>query len=203
MYSSACSPDRFKFSACRPMSMVIFIAGWMAAVASCGLVEEQTPPAQVEYAGSGCDGLSLQDQQSWVEDVAALVEPHGDYCDNELLVWQYDGADRTLSLLHQRLVANCSSSRKIELRRDGDTLVVDEVDLTTLGQAASCECVFDLGARVEDVASGSLRLRLERSVVEDFSGQVSPGTQFEGELDLAQGGGVVVLSDASTVWCEP
>ncbi len=163
----------------------------LLAVAACGDDGGTPPPGGLEVteAISTCGGF-LHDGAS------PKGPPSPDpatYCDAERLFWRYEGPTKTLSLLDARVVLNCCGDHAIEVAREGETLVLTEVDEPEGGTTrCKCVCVYDYAADISPIEPGILAVRIVRRVTE----QMPPSaTVWEGSLDLSMGEGQVILED--------
>jgi hypothetical protein len=150
---------------------------------------------------SECDGFSSQQQ-------ALQVQPptpdRGDdlYCDAERLYWEYDGGANRLILLNTRAMLNCCGEHDMDIEEiEGGYLVTETDDPGSEGRCL-CTCPFDFLMYIDGVASGTVKLQLERAVTDWPEGS---GTLIDVELDLSTGSGVFVIeeSDASGFCEEP
>lgn len=143
-------------------------------------------------AVSDCGGFSKQGRPF-------LATPAA-YCDAEVLQWEYAAATSTLELADNRAGLNCCGDHDIKVEEKEGVYVFTETDRPPENSArCRCTCVFDFGITVEGVAEGVVPVRLER-VISDFP--EGSGLIYEGELDLGQGSGSVVLDTAPAVFCQ-
>lgn len=142
---------------------------------------------------SGCGGFGAEPAQG-----AFALRADG-YCDAEVLRWQYDAAAGTLALSDERVMLNCCGDHAMDVVIEDGVWVVTETDEPEGGSGrCHCLCVFDFALTVEDVAAGTIALRLLRFVTETGETLV-----WEGALDLAEGAGAIVLDETSVEpWCE-
>jgi hypothetical protein len=117
------------------------------------------------------------------------------YCDAELLRWQFQAG--TLSLTDQRVELNCCGLHGMQVELVDGVYLVTETDEPGDGRC-HCMCVFDFNVVAEGIPEGVIRVRLERMVTDwpEASGLV-----WEGDLDLAQGSGEIVVSSAPSSFC--
>jgi len=150
-------------------------------------------PAYKDPLTSACGGLGNE----------ALALTSGDYCAAEVIDWAYDAETGELSLLHQRTTLNCCGQHSVSADWDGDTIVVTSIDSPEgMGARCACMCVFDFGLTVTDVVAGAAPQALVWGEVVTDDDQEEPRVVFDGTLDLSQGSGRIVISDAESMWCQ-
>jgi len=130
---------------------------------------------------------------------AARALTSAEYCAAEALDWRYDSATGDLALTHSRVGLNCCGQHAVAAEWNGDTLAVAASDAPD-GDRCRCDCVFDFALTVTGVSidQSPLHLAWDLAVSEAAAARVV----FDGDLDLSQGSGRVVLSDAPVMGCE-
>jgi hypothetical protein len=145
-------------------------------------------------------GLSFTQAVSECGGFAAQQKDHipspGDYCAQELLLWQYDAATHTLDLSNNRVSLNCCGVHTIDITIELGVMIVTENDAPGSARC-HCMCVYDYTAQVAyvpaDDAGDPLSMRIVRNVTDSEDG---PVTVWEGAIDLLDGSGMEVV-DAS------
>jgi hypothetical protein len=175
-------------------ALLLLTLAWMTAVAAgC------TPLVQEDRV-SACGGFDSAANSQ------ALTADEASYCDAEILRWRYEGALDKLTLTNTRVLLNCCGEHSMTVHQEGDTYIVTERDapeqigpLPGSGARCGCMCVFDYELAVQGVAGDSIALRLVREVTDSDAGVE---TVWEGELDLSEGQGGIVLDETDVEpWC--
>lgn len=134
-------------------------------------------------------------------DSSGAGEPAG-YCDAEVLHWSYDAVSEELVLTDNRIELNCCGVHDMTIEKQGDVYVVTETDTPEVfdGYEArcGCMCVFDYSLTADPIAEDVIQVRIIRNVTDDNQGLQ---LVFEGELDLRDGSGSVVIDDTPSDWC--
>ncbi len=155
-------------------------------------------PAEGE--GEGPEDCELVDQTGGIS--ACGGQPHapgGDYCDAEVLEWSYDPATGTLTVVDKRAHLNCGGKRDIVIVLEGDVWVIRETDSPGEEGRMRCMCMFDFDLEARCLPGGTMRVRLERIITDsDPAAEVL----FDGEIDLGEGAGRIVLDDDPSPGCE-
>ncbi len=149
-----------------------------------------------QYAVSECDGFGT------LEDYLHTPPPPADYCAAEVLHWEYQAGTETLRLADARVLLNCCGEHSMTIDVVEDVYVVTETDdpeMTDMGPSrCSCMCVFDFTLEAAGIPQGTIQVRLVREISdwEEASGLI-----WEGELDLGQGNGAIVIDETYVEWC--
>lgn len=124
----------------------------------------------------------------------------GDYCDAEVLSWQYEEASQTLWLADNRILLNCCGDHSMTISEEQGVYVATERDAPEFDDArCGCMCVFDYTLEA-NIPEGTIALRVVRDVTDWPEGS---GTVFDDTIDLTQGSGSVILDDVPiTDWCQ-
>ena len=167
------------------LSLVLFVA--------CGGNGEEEPPVITQAdVVSGCGGFP-------VTRAPVFNDYTGEYCEAEVLHWEYDETNQKLDLRDSRILLNCCGDHGMDVVFEDGVYVVTETDAPEGGDGrCSCMCVFDFDLTASGIPGGLITFRLMRNVTDS-------GDEFmvwEGELDLAEGSGFVILDDtAEDMWC--
>lgn len=156
-----------------------------AAVLSAGF-----PVPNQSQTVSGCGGFSGELRGN------PDFEPPDDYCEAEVLYWEYD--EGILRLLDSRIFISCATGLSIEIRAGRATnVIVPEYTVieTIVDSFADCMCPYDLELDAEGIPDGIIHLELVRDVTVPVIQEHYVYTVFEGSLDLSQGSGSVILGD--------
>ena len=174
---------KITFSLLLSLSLVLF--------AACGGSEENPAIDQTD-AVSGCGGFPLTR--------APLFGDYtGEYCDAEVLHWEYDETNQILDIRDARILLNCCGDHSMDVAFEDGVYLIDELDAPQNGDGrCHCMCVFDYDLSATGIPAGIITVRLMRHVTDS-------GDEFmvwEGELDLAEGSGFVILDDTpEDNWC--
>ena len=154
--------------------------------------EEDSPVISQSDAVSGCGGFALTRTPSF-DDYT------GQYCDAEVLHWEYDELNQKLDIRDARILLNCCGDHGMDIAFEDGIYVVTETDAPEGGAGrCACLCVFDYDLSATGIPGGVIPLRLMRHVSD--SGNIYQ--VWEGELDLAEGSGFVILDNSpEDVWC--
>lgn len=164
--------------------------------------------------GLGCGGYTTElesgitQQQDRISECGGF-EKAGDhlfggpenYCDAEVLHWQYVPESQTLHLADARVLLNCCGDHTMTIKEVEGVYVVTETDDPEDGWGrCHCMCVFDYTMSAVGLAEGVIQLKIVREVSDWPEGS---GDVWEGELDLSEGSGAIVIDDETDVtgWC--
>jgi hypothetical protein len=169
-------------------TLVLASAFLMVVAAGCGgFGTEHENPGEITHQEdeiSGCGGF---EKEGNFFDVALA------YCDAEILYWQYDAETETLMLADARVLLNCCGDHSMTIEEVEGVYVVTERDAPmNYGARCACMCVFDFTMEATGIPEGTIQLRI---VLEVTDWEEGSGTVFEGELDLTQGSGSVIIDD--------
>jgi len=141
---------------------------------------------------SNCGGFEQQGD--------ALFDAGLPYCDAEVLHWRYDAATGILELADARILLNCCGIHSMQIAEQDGVYVITERDEPEFDNArCACMCVYDFTIEASGIAEGVIPLRIEREVTDWEEGS---GLVWEGELDLSQGSGSVVIDETDVgPWC--
>jgi hypothetical protein len=141
---------------------------------------------------SGCGGFAKQD--------GALFDADPAYCAAQVLHWEYDAAAGKLALADARVLLNCCGEHSMTIAEQDGLYVVTERDAPEFEDArCACMCVFDFSLEATGVPEAVIPLQIILDVTDSQDG---PRVTFEGELDLTQGSGSVVISEEDVEpWC--
>ncbi len=149
---------------------------------------EPAPNIEQESAVSECGGFAAN----------STARAAGDYCDAEILYWQYDSETETLSLDDQRVVLNCCGEHSMTLVEEDGVYIATERDAPEYQDArCGCECVFDFQVDGHGIPTGTISLQ----VIRDVTDQGDPVTVLDETLDLSQGAGSFVIDPEPSMWC--
>ncbi len=167
------------------LSLVLFV--------DCGGTSEEEPPSITQTdAVSGCGGFP-------VTRAPVFDDYTGEYCDAEVLHWEYDETNQKLDIRDARILLNCCGEHSMDVAFDDGVYVVTETDAPEgAGARCDCMCVYDFDLTASGIPGGLITVRLMRHVTDSGDAyQV-----WEGELDLAESSGFVILDDtAEDMWC--
>ena len=158
--------------------------------------------------GSEGDGLGENPQISecggfrataGLRSLAAAATTSGTYCDAERLHWSF--ADGIVHFDNTRVMLNCCGIHSIEIYADGPGYVIRETDEPERNTRCSCMCAFDFSVDLPlpDSAAETVSIALSRDITDDDR---SRETLWSGELNLADGGAVLVIDDQPSDFCE-
>jgi hypothetical protein len=130
----------------------------------------------------------------------ALYDAGPAYCDAQVLHWAYDAAAGKLSLADTRVLLNCCGDHSMTIAEQDGLYVVTERDAPEFEDArCACMCVFDFTLEATGVPEAVIPLQIILDVTDSQDG---PRVTFEGELDLTQGSGSIVIDDTDAdMWC--
>ncbi|MFC2174206.1 hypothetical protein ACFLU6_16550 [Acidobacteriota bacterium] len=141
---------------------------------------------------SGCGGFAAERESpdSGIQD----------YCDAEILTWNYDRSTWTLRLSDNRVLLNCCGHHSMNLSIENGVYLFTETDDPGKEGRCLCMCVYDFTITVHKVPERVIHVLIQRIVTDE---QRTPSFVFEGDLDLSIGSGSVVI-DRTDVgqWCE-
>lgn len=146
---------------------------------------------------SECGGFS--EKEATFDDT-----PEDNECRDERLVWNYNEDTRTLSLMNKNIHLNCCGDRSISASLNKETGVYEiyETDKPERidGQPARCRCMcfFDFQIEVPDIDSGTIPVKIFRSVTEEKNG--ASKAVWNGELDLSRARGDEEIQE-NVGWC--
>ena len=148
-----------------------------------------------QEAVSECGGFENTQQQQ-----ALTADGASGYCDAEVLSWEYSAGK--LSINNTRVLLNCCGEHSIGIDEidDGEYLVTEVDQPDGIGGRCGCMCVFDFELEANELPERTIKLVLERDVTDSENGIQ---TVWEGELDLSQGSGDIVVDETDVEgWCE-
>ena len=175
------------------ITMSILLSLSLTIFAACGGNSEEAPLViEQSDAVSDCGGFA-------VTRTPTFDDYPGEYCDAEVLHWEYDELNQKLDLRDARLLLNCCGDHTMDIAFEDGIYVVTEIDAPENGDGrCNCMCVFDYDLTATGIPGGVITLRLMRHVTD--SGEIHQ--VWEGELDLAENSGFVILDDtAEDTWC--
>lgn len=173
----------------------IFGAVLMAMVASaCGnftanpeedIDDTALHPLTYQAALSDCGGL----------DVTVEIS---EYCNAEILSWDYDPATKVFVFSDNRILLNCCGEHDMSIELEDGVYTITEYDspLIIPGQEESrcnCMCSFDYEIEVQNMPAEEIQVRLLRDVSD--SDQWNNTLVWEGTLDLTDESGDIVIDD--------
>lgn len=172
------------------VALLILLAGM--APLSCGNFSD-VPEFPQDDQVSGCGGFG--NSGFLLYDVPPI-----NYCDAEVLYWNYEPSTETLKLLDARVLLNCCGDHSMVLGAEDGTFVVTEIDSPENGGArCACMCVYDYSLTAEGIPLKSIQMKIVREVYND---DPEIKTVFEGKMDLSLGSGVVILDETDVYpWC--
>ena len=129
---------------------------------------------------------------------AAKQDDRGDWCEAERLTWVYDDDSAVLTLLHSRVELNCCTEHSITYEQVGDIHVVTEMDRAPRDGRCRCTCLFDFRSSLEGIEPGMVSILLLLDVEESDEVVVV----WEGDIDLDEGSGVIVIDDEESMFCD-
>ena len=161
---------------------------------------------------SGCGGFGARAEKLRADDEDTVEEtPDEDgedttadelldeMCGDERLAWTYDATAKTLTLTNLDISLNCCGEHAVGVVRDGDGLVLKEVDRPVQGDArCSCMCLFDFKAVVKDLDAATFPVTIRRFVTDSNQNEY---TVWQGRLDLSQGEGEELIEE-NVGWCD-
>lgn len=164
-----------------------------AFVSSCGITDDNadddTAPDEVleqTSLTSGCGGFYYE---------ANMMECQEGYCDNELIIWEYDDNSNSLTVTDQRVFLNCCGRHSMTIEEvDEHQYAITELD-EVVDTRCICECFFDYTVVAQDISAGILTLSIERVVTDWPEGS---GLVWSGEIDTSEGGGTITLEELVT-----
>jgi hypothetical protein len=164
--------------------------------------------------GNEVDGISqkalVSDCGGFLVKRSALKVPSAlnadDYCDAEVLKWQYDSAAGTLTITNDRVLLNCCGEHgiKIEQQADGTYLITETDDPEKLDDGSTsrclCSCVYDFKIEAQAIPNESISVRVVRDIAEE-SALIEV---WEGSLNLPEEptGSITVNEDDASIWCD-
>ncbi len=119
-----------------------------------------------------------------------------------MLHWAYRAETETLTLADARVLLNCCGEHAMTIDLLEGVYVVTETDdpeMTEMGPArCGCMCVFDFTLQAAGIPQETIQVQLVREVSdwEEASDLI-----WEGELDLGQGTGAIVIDETYEEWC--
>ena len=150
--------------------------------------ESFDPVIQQHSATSECGGFAAESGK----------RSSADYCDAEMLYWQYDGVNQTLSIDNDRILHNCCGEHSMTVSEADGVYVVTERDAPEFGDArCGCTCVFDFSVTAVGIPAGVIPLRIIRDVTD--AGE--PVTVLDETIDLDAGSGSFIIDPQPTDWC--
>ncbi|MFW6369189.1 MAG: hypothetical protein ACOC0J_01250 [Myxococcota bacterium] len=121
-----------------------------------------------------------------------------EWCGAERLQWSYEAESETLDLLHSRVALNCCAEHSVSYEQVGDIHVVTEIDVPPRDGRCRCTCLFDFHSSLAGIASGMASVLVLLDIEEEEGSSVV----WEGDLDLTEGSGEIVLDDTESSLCE-
>ena len=128
----------------------------------------------------------------------ALLPEEIDYC-TEKIFWEYNQANRTLQLVHGPVALNCCGVRYVNSGVAEEFYTILEMDEP--GEYR-CRCMCDTfySVCIRNVPETLLPIRIFLHVTDETS---QPADVWEGELDLSEGSGQIVLGESGSQHCLP
>lgn len=172
-------------------------------LAGCGDAEGGVEAALSQNALiSDCGGFS--DNTSALKVSATLKA--ADYCDAEVLDWQYDSASETLTITNARILLNCCGEHDMTIEQlDDGTYLITEIDEPeNLGNGNTdrclCSCVYDFEIQAQTIPNESISVRIVRDIAEE----AELIEVWEGTLNLPEEpeGSVIINEDDVSAWCD-
>ena len=158
------------------------VGGWCA---------EPAPTPSFDGESSDCGGFPMDDEEPTDSD---------DYCDAEMLRWDYDAESGSLTLTDERVLLNCCGIRDISLELVEGVYVITETDEPEAeGARCDCACVFDFSLLARGIPAGSIQVQLKRQETDVTE---EPVLVWEGSLELSLGAGEVEVDTTDVgMWC--
>jgi hypothetical protein len=158
----------------------------IALVGACGDDDDnnnQNGTVTTRAAISDCGGFAAAQKTH--------IPSPGNYCDAELLLWQYSSATGTLNVSNNRIALNCCGEHSMTAAiENGVYVITEQDDPETGGGRCDCECIFDFTAELDDVPAGDVAFRLERYVTDDAS---APSVVWSGTIEVHDGTGLITV----------
>ncbi|UCC45079.1 MAG: hypothetical protein JSU65_03940, partial [Candidatus Zixiibacteriota bacterium] len=152
-----------------------------------------TPPAACQAAGSPSGGVIDHSSCKSIP----LGDPAVDTTDEWGCVeWSYDGSS-VLSLTHVNAGFNCCPIIAADLRFEGDTIIVEELDSLDNGGCA-CLCLFDVDYEINSLPPGQYRIL----VIEPYLPTGDPPLDFWIDLSSTPAG-IHCESRTEYPWAQP
>ena len=162
---------------------------------------------QICDANGQCKGTSQIVQEDSVSDCGGFGEgggllsnPPENYCDAEVLYWQYETETQTLKLADKRILLNCCGDHSMIMEKVDDVYVITERDAPEDGWGrCNCMCVFDYTMQAQGIPAGIITIKIMREVIND---QTITLEVWEGDLNLDEGSGFVIIDETDVgMWC--
>ena len=155
-------------------------------------------------AVSECGGFA---QKTFALTDASQDPIETNYCDAEVIDWQYDAESGALTVTDHRVILNCCGDHGISIKQVEDgTYVITETDAPMAlenGEASRCNCmcVFDFELEAQDIPQEDIAVRLILDVT-DADNEV---IVYDGVLNLTSSsfGSIVIEDDKdASIWCD-
>ena len=168
----------------------IMVIASLVMVVGCGGFSSNPGVISQQDAVSDCGGYKT--------DGSPLFDYTGDYCAANVLHWQYDSATETLGLSDERILLNCCGDHSMKIEDKDGVYVITETDAPESfagGARCACMCVFDYTLEAVGVLEDLIQIKIIRDVTDSQDG---PQVVFEGQLDLTEGAGHVVIDETAS-----
>jgi hypothetical protein len=167
--------------------------------AGCGTAPE--PTSQFGWQIGGCVGQesALTEQTEGFDEtceVEKLLPAEVDYC-TEKIFWEYDQVNQTLQLVHGPVVLNCCGVRQVRTGVVEGFHTIVEVDEPG-DYRCRCMCDTFYSVCMRDVPPATLPVRIFLHVTD---ASPTPIDVWEGELDLSEDSGEIVLGESGSYTC--
>ncbi len=135
-----------------------FIVCSVALTISCGINDKESSTSVAENVkGSNCGGFELETNLS----KRAIDTP--EYCKAERLLWSYNESGHILSILCNRIIANCAAKLTVLVSKNADTLDFTLKD--NIGDViANCICPFDVSCDIPGITGDNIYILIKKEL---------------------------------------
>jgi hypothetical protein len=178
--------------------MKVLSCVFLCLLVSCGGGSDPDPAFGWQLGGCVGQEQALTEGEGMVDDCEPekLVPEEPDYCDRTLY-WKYSGG--LLQLVDFPVALNCCGVRSVQYELAGDTYTITESDRPEDdGTRCRCMCDTSYSICISNLPQTLTKFRLLLQVAEQGP---DPEEVWQGELDLAAGGGQVDLGPSGSLNC--
>jgi hypothetical protein len=178
------------------MKILSFV--FLCLLVGCGGGSDPDPDFGWQLGGCVGQEQALTEGEGMVDDCEPekLVPEEPDYC-TRILYWKYSGG--LLQLVDFPVALNCCGVRSVQYELVGDTYTITEVDRPEDdGTRCRCMCDTSYSVCISNLSQQPTKFRLLLQVAEQGP---TPVEVWQGELDLAAGGGQVDLGPSGSLDC--
>lgn len=165
---------------------------------ACGGGTDPDPDFGWQLGGCVGEQQALTEGEGMVDtcEPEKLVPEEPDYC-NRTLYWKYSGG--LLQLVDFPVALNCCGVRSVQYELVGDIYTITEVDRPEDdGTRCRCMCDTSYSICISNLPQALTKFRLLLYVTDQ---DTAPVEVWQGELDLAAGGGQIDLGPSGSLNC--